>query len=112
MKIATQKCVAYLESPSDSVLSADIRAAALTCAIKANPSSEMFDKYVAAHNAATDGAVKQHFYAALGAAPGKANQQRCLEWALSEEVRSQDLIYLPLHVSASGKAGTETCFEW
>jgi len=116
MKAAKQKCEAFLEAASEGkdtsdVLSADVRAAVLSCAMKADPSSALFDKFVAVHNKTDDGTVRQHIYSAV-ASSGKAFRQRVLTWALSGDVKSQDLIYLPMHVTTSGREGAEDCFEW
>jgi aminopeptidase N len=117
MKAAQQKCDAFLTAAVEgqdcnSVLSADVRQAALRCGMKAAPSSALFDRFVAAHNKATDGTVRQHIYAALADSPDKALRQRALDWALTDDVRSQDLIYLPMFVASSGQEGGVQCFEW
>ena len=93
---------------TSSALSADVRTSVLTCAMKADPSAALFDKFVAAHNKTDDGTVRQSLYAAVGNAPDKALRRRALDWALSDDVRSQDLIYLPMSVARLGKDGAES----
>jgi len=116
MKVAKQKCEAFLQATSEgqdsSALSADVRTSVLVCAMKADPSTALFDKFVATHNKTDDGTVRQSIYAAVGNAPDKALRRRALDWALSDDVRSQDLIYLPMSVARSGKDGAEECFQW
>jgi aminopeptidase N len=115
MKAAGQKCEAFLAADTkdcNTVLSADVRAAVLTCAMKSNPCAELFDKLVANHNRTDDGTVRQHIYSAVGDAPDKALREKALAWALSDDVRAQDLIYLPMFVTRSGSEGAEECFQW
>mmetsp|Transcript_2871 Transcript_2871/g.6741 ORF Transcript_2871/g.6741 Transcript_2871/m.6741 type:complete len:887 (+) Transcript_2871:54-2714(+) len=109
---AEKRCRAFLEAPTDSsVLSANIRPAVLSLAMQSDGSQELFDKLVAAHDAVTDGAVRNHIYAALGEAP-PALKAKALEWALSDAVRAQDLIYIPMHTATSGKEGAEAVLDW
>lgn len=104
--------VAALEGQDTSeLLAADVRSAVLVCGMKAGPSAALFDKFVTAHNKTSDGTVRQHIYAAVSNG-GKELRQRALDWALTDDVRPQDLIYLPLHVAATGLAGAEDCFQW
>ena len=58
------------------------------------------------------GAVKIHIYGALGKASGAALQRRALDFCLSGAVRSQDLIYIPMAMATSGKAGADAVFSW
>jgi len=116
MKAAKQKCEAFLQAATEgqdtaAVVSADVRAAVLTCAMKADANSAMFDKFVCAHNKTDDGTVRQHIYAAVANAPNPL-RQRALAWALTDEIRPQDLIYLPMHVNGTGREGAEDCFQW
>merc|ERR1711865_1064980 len=74
--------------------------------------SELFDRLEKAHDEASDGAIKIHIYRALGEAPTPELRKRALEMCLTDKVRSQDMIYLPMSVAVSGKAGGEYVFEW
>lgn len=117
MKAAVQKCNAFLQAVADGTdinvaVSTDVRTAVLICAMKAEPSTELFDKLVAAHNKADDGAVRQSIYAAIGNSPTQALREKALAWGIGGDVRSQDLIYLPMHVRSSGADGAEECFQW
>jgi len=117
MKVAVQKCNVFLQAVADGTdiniaVSTDVRTAVLMCAMKAEPSTELFDKLVAAHNKADDGAVRQSIYAALGNSPTKALREKALAWGIGGDVRSQDVIYLPMHVRSSGTDGAEECFQW
>ena len=58
------------------------------------------------------GAVKIHIYGALGKASGNVLQKKALDLCLSGAVRSQDLIYIPMAMATSGKAGAEMVFSW
>jgi len=117
MKPAVEKANAFIQAVADgtdptAAVAADVRTSALTYAMKANPSTELFDKFVAAHNKVEDGAARQSIYAAVGNSPTAALRQKALTWALSGDVRSQDVIYLPMHVSGSGAESAQEVFEW
>jgi len=110
---AQRRCNAFIAAPSDTaVLSADVRTAVLTLAMQAEGCEATFDQLVKVHNAIDDGAVKQSIYQALGKSASSTLRKRGLEWALGHEVRAQDLIYLPMAVSNSGREGAEEVFEW
>merc|ERR1719311_1193452 len=79
-----QRCAAFLAAPGDSsVLSADVRASVLTCAMKVEGAAELFDQLVEIHNKTDDGAVRQHVYAALGSAASPALRKKALDWGLT-----------------------------
>jgi len=120
MKEARKKCDAFLEAALEGrdvneVLSADVRAAVLICGMTAGNAAEqaaLFDKFVAAHNKAEDGTIRNHIYGALAKTKDKALRERALDWSLSADVRPQDLIYLPNFVTTSGRDAAEDCFQW
>lgn len=110
---AMQRFRAFLAAPADSsVLSADIRAAVLSIAVQSEGSEALFDQIMAAHDAVTDGAVRNHIYSALGDAPSAPLKKRVLDWVLSDNVRSQDLYHLPASMAMSGREGAEAVFNW
>jgi len=103
----------FVAAPADdSSLNADIRPAVLRIAMQAEASDAVFDKLLAAHDAVTDAAVRNHIYSALGSAPTPALKKRALELALSDKVRSQDLISIPATMAGNGKEGAEAVFAW
>mmetsp|Transcript_39333 Transcript_39333/g.117666 ORF Transcript_39333/g.117666 Transcript_39333/m.117666 type:complete len:889 (+) Transcript_39333:69-2735(+) len=113
VKEAMQRFQAFLASPNDSsVLSADIRSAVLSIAVQSEGSETLFDQIMSAHEAVSDGAVRIHIYGALGNATSPALKKRALQWAVSESVRSQDLIYIPMSMATSGREGAEAVFQW
>jgi len=117
MKSAAEKGEAFLQKAAEGqdttgVLAADIRAAVLISCMKANSSAEFYDRLVTAHNKTDDGTVRQAVYAALSKSKSKELRDRSLAWALTEEVRPQDLIYLPMFVTMSGREGAEDCWQW
>jgi aminopeptidase N len=113
MNEVKQRVTAFVAAPSDSkVLSADVRAAVLTCAMKAETSHALFDQLVEIHNKTDDGAVRQHIYGALGSASSPALRKKALAWALTDDVRNQDVIYLPMYVGSSCSDGADELFEW
>mmetsp|Transcript_2671 Transcript_2671/g.10383 ORF Transcript_2671/g.10383 Transcript_2671/m.10383 type:complete len:883 (-) Transcript_2671:311-2959(-) len=110
---AKKRFQAFIAAPNDSsVLSADIRGAVLSIVMKAEGTDAVFDQLVAAHDIVTDGAVKINIYAAIGDAPTLALKKRALDWTLSENVRSQDLIYIPASMAVGGREGAEAVFGW
>lgn len=109
---AKKLCSAFLASPADStVISADVRTAVLTCVMKAEASEELFDQLVAVHNSTDDGMVRKSIYSALGSSP-PALKKKFLAWALTSDVRAQDMIYVPMAVASSSLEGANMCFEW
>eukprot|EP00405_Crypthecodinium_cohnii_P010223 CAMPEP_0206429112 /NCGR_PEP_ID=MMETSP0324_2-20121206/6049_1 /ASSEMBLY_ACC=CAM_ASM_000836 /TAXON_ID=2866 /ORGANISM="Crypthecodinium cohnii, Strain Seligo" /LENGTH=882 /DNA_ID=CAMNT_0053894735 /DNA_START=32 /DNA_END=2680 /DNA_ORIENTATION=+ len=110
---AKKRFQAFIADPNDpAALSADIRTAVLSIVMKAEGSQAVFDQLIAAHNEAKDGTVRISIYGALGEAPTLALKQKALQWCLTDEVRSQDLIYLPREVATSGKEGGQAVFDW
>eukprot|EP00927_Polykrikos_kofoidii_P021664 TRINITY_DN20438_c0_g2_i2.p1 TRINITY_DN20438_c0_g2~~TRINITY_DN20438_c0_g2_i2.p1 ORF type:complete len:890 (-),score=180.27 TRINITY_DN20438_c0_g2_i2:203-2872(-) len=110
---AQRRCEAFLASPSDpSVLSADTRLAVLTLTVKSSTTLDIFDRLAKAHDDVTDAAIKCHIYQALSAAPTPEMRSRVLEWALSESVRAQDLIYFARAMPMTSKSGADAMFEW
>merc|ERR1740121_64882 len=105
---AMSRFEAFVADPTDAAaLSADIRAAVFSIAIQSDNSEAVYEKLISAHAKVTDGAVKIHIYQALGDVPSVALKQKALEYALSGAVRSQDLIYIPMMMVNSGKAGAD-----
>jgi len=110
---AKKRFDAFIANPNDtSALSADIRPAVLSLVMKSEGTEAVFDKLVAAHDAVTDGAVRIHIYGAIGGSPSLALKKRALDWAISDAVRSQDLIYIPMSMGTSGREGAEAVFSW
>lgn len=110
---AMERFKAFVASPADnSVLSADIRSAVLSIAMQSEGSDALFEQLSAAHDAVSDGAVRNHIYAAMGDAPTAPLKKKSLDWALSGRVRSQDLIYTPMSMATSGKEGADLVFAW
>jgi aminopeptidase N len=109
---ANQKTAAFLQAPADPAsLNADVRAAALSIAMEADPDN-LYDRLVVAHNAVNDNAIKKDIYSALGGNPKRALRERFLEWGLTDEVRAQDMIYVPLSVLSAGSEGADQVFAW
>mmetsp|Transcript_85496 Transcript_85496/g.147813 ORF Transcript_85496/g.147813 Transcript_85496/m.147813 type:complete len:889 (-) Transcript_85496:87-2753(-) len=110
---AMKRFEAFVAAPNDSsVLSADIRPAVLSIAMQSQGTEAVFDKLVAAHDAASDGAVKIHIYSAMGAAPTPALKAKVLDWLQGDAVRSQDLIYIPMGMATGSKEGADTIFAF
>jgi len=110
---AVKRCKSFVAAPNDSsVLAADIRPAVLELAIQSPNAEAIMGELVTAHEAATDGAVKIHIYAAMGRAPTAALRKRALDFTLSGAVRSQDLMYIPMSMATSSKEGSDTVFSW
>mmetsp|Transcript_66812 Transcript_66812/g.118290 ORF Transcript_66812/g.118290 Transcript_66812/m.118290 type:complete len:881 (-) Transcript_66812:54-2696(-) len=109
---AVKRCKAFVAAPNDSsVLAADIRPAVLELAIQSANADAILTDLIAAHDAATDGAVKINIYGALGRVGGPL-RARVLEFTLSGAVRSQDLMYIPMSMAASSKEGCNTVYDW
>lgn len=110
---AMKRFEAFVANPNDTAaLNADIRLAVLMIAIQSCDTSAVFDKMVVAHDAATDGAAKNHIYQAMGVAPTAAVRAKVLQWLEGDSVRSQDMIYIPMLMATSGKEGAEATFSW
>jgi len=110
---AKKRFDAFIADPANpAVLHADIRSSVLSIVMKAEGSDEIFDKLLEAHEKVTDGAIRIHIYSAFGAAPTMALKKRALALAVSDTIRSQDMIYCPMHVAADGKEGAEAVFNW
>jgi aminopeptidase N len=110
---AKKRFDAFIQAPTDAAaLAADIRAAVFSITMQSCGSDDIFDKLVEAHNAVTDGAVRQHIYAALGKSPTKALRKRALELVLTETVRSQDMVYIPMSMALSGVEASQQVFDW
>lgn len=110
---AMKRFKAFLAAPNDSAsLAADIRPAVLNIAMMSQGTEEVFNQLTAAHSAVTDGAIRNHIYAALGASPTPQLKQRALDFAMGGEVRSQDLIYIPAAMATGGREGAETVFNF
>lgn len=89
----------------------DIRGAVMGIAVKNDPTSATFDELIKLHNGTSDGILKRDIYTAITAG-GKALQERALEWCLSEEVKSQDMIWIPAGIAGAGKEAAQTTFMW
>jgi aminopeptidase N len=120
---ALKRFRAFIAAPDDSkALSADIRSAVLGIAMVSSGVQDtvadfggpaaVFDQLVEAHDKVTDGAVRQHVYAALGKSPTPEMRKRALELCLTDTVRSQDMIYIPMAMALSGPEGSQTVFDW
>eukprot|EP00927_Polykrikos_kofoidii_P021662 TRINITY_DN20438_c0_g1_i1.p1 TRINITY_DN20438_c0_g1~~TRINITY_DN20438_c0_g1_i1.p1 ORF type:complete len:884 (-),score=168.66 TRINITY_DN20438_c0_g1_i1:86-2737(-) len=110
---AQQRCEAFLAAPSDpSALSADIRVAVLSVAVKSSTSTDIFERIRKAHDVVTDAAVKTAIYQALSHAPTPEMRRLVLDWSLSESVRPQDLKSFLRTMPLSSKSGAEAVFEW
>eukprot|EP00930_Biecheleria_cincta_P105887 TRINITY_DN9895_c0_g1_i3.p1 TRINITY_DN9895_c0_g1~~TRINITY_DN9895_c0_g1_i3.p1 ORF type:complete len:886 (-),score=194.02 TRINITY_DN9895_c0_g1_i3:264-2921(-) len=109
---AMKKFKAFVAAPNDSsVLSADIRPAVLAIAIQQG-SEEVFNQTIAAHDAVSDGAVRNHIYAALGKCPTPELRRKALEMCLTDKVRSQDLYHIPMSMAVSGREAADDVFTW
>lgn len=73
---------------------------------------ELYEQLVAVHNGASDVAMKKDIYAGLCSAPAPELAARTLEWCLGDEVRAQDMIYIPMSVAAGHKAGGDMVWNW
>lgn len=112
---ATRRFHEWVAAPNQSgpgALSADIRPAVLSIAMKSCASSELLDQLQASHDCLADAAARIHVYQALGQIESADLRTRVLEWALTEHVRSQDLIYIPSSMALSGKESAEAVFGW
>eukprot|EP00931_Biecheleriopsis_adriatica_P019080 TRINITY_DN13114_c0_g1_i2.p1 TRINITY_DN13114_c0_g1~~TRINITY_DN13114_c0_g1_i2.p1 ORF type:complete len:898 (-),score=224.58 TRINITY_DN13114_c0_g1_i2:61-2694(-) len=110
---ATKRCKSFAAAPNDvHVLGADIRPAVFEVGLLSENAEAVFSELVAAHDVATDGAVKIHIYGALGKASTPALRKRALDFNLSGAVRSQDLMYIPMAMATNGKDGALTVFSW
>mmetsp|Transcript_106031 Transcript_106031/g.253066 ORF Transcript_106031/g.253066 Transcript_106031/m.253066 type:complete len:876 (+) Transcript_106031:55-2682(+) len=108
---AVRRCKVFMAEPNDvKSLNADIRAAVLEVAVQSD--STVFEELLKVHEVLTDGAAKIHMYGALGKATSAKQRQMALDFTLSGKVRSQDLIYIPMAMASSGKAGAEDTFAW
>jgi len=77
-----------------------------------NGDKQYFERVQKAHAETTDAAVRISIYRGLGDAKGTDLQNAALEWCLTDAVRSQDLIYIPMVVASSGKDGANAVFAW
>lgn len=110
---AKRRCAAFLADPSDpQVLDANIRAAVFKIAMQAEGFGELYEQLVAVHNGPSDVAMKKDIYAGLCSAPTAELAARTLEWCLTDEVRSQDMIYVPMSVAAGYKDGGDMVWDW
>ncbi|CAE8641584.1 unnamed protein product, partial [Polarella glacialis] len=110
---AAKRLKAFVAAPNDSAsLAADIRPAVLDIALSGEGAEAAFDALLAAHAVVKDGAVKTNIYGALGHVGTAALRKRALEFCLSGEVRSQDLMYIPMSMATNGKDGAEAVFSW
>ncbi|CAK9053976.1 unnamed protein product [Durusdinium trenchii] len=110
---AVKRCKAFVADPNDpAALNADIRSAVFDVALQSAEGAEMFDELIKAHETVKDGAVKIHIYGALGKAQSSTLRKRALDFNLGGAVRSQDLIYIPMAMAASGRDGAEATFSW
>jgi len=107
---ATKRCQAFIDDSES--LPADIRGAVLKIAMKSDGHEERFDRLVEAHNKATDGVVRRDIYGALGEVPSADLRKKFLAWSLTDEVRSQDIIYCPASTARSDLAGANITFDW
>merc|ERR1712187_650037 len=104
---------AFSKAPADPAsLGADIRGAVLQLVMKSEGSAQLFDQYQKAHSEVEDNAIKNDIYIAIFGALTPELSARALAWSLTDDVRSQDMIYLPMSVSMNGKAGCQECFDW
>merc|ERR1712187_252775 len=111
--IAFRDFASRLVAPADPAsLGADIRGAVLQLVMKSEGSAQLFDQYQKAHSEVEDNAIKNDIYIAIFGALTPELSARALAWSLTDDVRSQDMIYLPMSVSMNGKAGCQECFDW
>jgi len=89
----------------------DIRMSVMSIAVKNDTTSETFDALIKLHNTTTCGILKRDIYGAITAGP-KELKLRALEWCLTDEVKSQDLIWIPSGVAGGGKEAAELTFDW
>jgi len=110
---AKKRFEAFCADPNDcAVLSADIRPAVLTLAMKGEGFEENYERLLKAHDVVTDAAVRINIYTTIGEAPSSALRTRTLEWMLTDAVRAQDMIYLPMAIATSGRDGAEAVFAF
>jgi|UniRef100_A0A7S4GCC8 aminopeptidase N len=89
----------------------DIRTAVFTMAMKNDPSSATYESLKAMHNGSTDGILKRDIYNCMAGASVPV-QKDALQWCLSDDVKSQDLMWIPMGIVSSGKESAELTFNW
>jgi hypothetical protein len=109
---ALKRAEAFLADPTNpKSLSPDICCAVLSIAMKQEGCHKLYERLVKTHNTVSDNAVKKDICLALGCESSEL-RKRCLEWNFSDDVRAQDMMFIPSAVAQSGRVGAEEVFDW
>jgi len=109
---AEKKLSILMEGDPTGAVSGDVRSAVFTMAVKNDTTPETFEKLIKLHNATSDGILKRDIYTAItgGTIP---LQKRALDWCLTEDVKSQDMVWIPMGVASSGSAeAADATLQW
>eukprot|EP01062_Namystynia_karyoxenos_P059363 TRINITY_DN507_c0_g1_i3.p1 TRINITY_DN507_c0_g1~~TRINITY_DN507_c0_g1_i3.p1 ORF type:complete len:912 (+),score=335.98 TRINITY_DN507_c0_g1_i3:86-2737(+) len=90
-KEARRRYEAFLEDINTPLVPQDNRSAILSIVVQ-NDGEPVFNKLKEVHNATDDSPLRISIYRAMGNGAPEL-KRRCFEWALTDDVRSQDIVY-------------------
>lgn len=92
---------------SGGVISQNVQSATLSIALHDDPA--LFQRIIELHNRVDDPKLKSDIYAALGAAPSEYLLRQALDWALTKDVRAQDMHFIPASIAGGNP---DLVFKW
>eukprot|EP01065_Artemidia_motanka_P038148 TRINITY_DN47000_c0_g1_i1.p1 TRINITY_DN47000_c0_g1~~TRINITY_DN47000_c0_g1_i1.p1 ORF type:complete len:884 (+),score=298.07 TRINITY_DN47000_c0_g1_i1:58-2709(+) len=109
---ARRRYDAFRADAKTRLLPEDIRAAVFRIACKTD-GVKVFEELKKMHNESTDSALRIHVYQGVAEGPPEVKQM-VLNWALTDDVRGQDVIYPMAYTarSTSFGGGAQMVFDW
>mmetsp|Transcript_42665 Transcript_42665/g.96071 ORF Transcript_42665/g.96071 Transcript_42665/m.96071 type:complete len:685 (-) Transcript_42665:104-2158(-) len=92
-------------------ISQDVRAPVLGIMVASGDKAQ-WERLRELHNANDEPILRRDIYSALSKSKDSKLKDTMLDWSLEDAVRSQDMVFLPIAVAASGEGGPQAVFDW